>query len=285
MTTEQNTANPEEESRPLKPTKSMVAAVILDLPTGFDESTISHLIPLDDYPTNPVFKSAIRLSLLHTGAFLGAIGIWSDAPKADIIQISPTPLADAKNVVAEGKVPESKGTVFSDLPPEPKAHYCDNPGLGSSILSELVDSDRSIPDMITSSAVIQVPNAVAELTYYLSKRVEAICKEYLPEAARREWEPLFAVLDDAVGAHLTLTAQVAARVNRNMPAAVGTLEDMLQEALKDSGFCCPDAVDSYVAREAAGLIAFARRTLPDFDPAWFTLAGATQLRKSRQAKS
>ena len=35
MTTEQNTANPEEESRPLKPTKSMVAAVILDLPTGF----------------------------------------------------------------------------------------------------------------------------------------------------------------------------------------------------------------------------------------------------------
>jgi len=52
-----------------------------------------------------------------------------------------------------------------------------------------------------------------------------------------------------------------------------TMEDMVTQVLRNSGFCCAGAVDDYVAEECTWLIAFSERQLSDFDPAWLTLEG------------
>jgi len=153
-------------------------------------------------------------------------------------------------------------------------HVCDGAGLGKSILDELVyGSDRVVSDMLTDAAVVQVLHGLQEFTYEVSKKVDSLCREHLSGSVKREYEVWWGPLDDAQGTLLHLTAGVAAVVNRNLPTVEGSLEDMLADALKRSGFCCPGAVDAYVAKSAVGMIAFCQRQLPGFDPDWFTLAG------------
>ena len=73
-----------------------------------------------------------------------------------------------------------------------------------------------------------------------------------------------------------LSVEVASMINRNQPTRLDTLEDMLQESLANSGFCCPAKVDSFLKKRAAQAIGVCQRSIPEFDPEWLTLAGAVQ---------
>jgi len=160
-------------------------------------------------------------------------------------------------------------------PSEPQVHQCAAPALDYSAISHWdIFPDTFIPDTLTTVAVHLVTHAVEQLTYRLSEKVQAICEEYLPAEAKAEWSKYWGPLDDAQATLLRLTTEVAAMINRNTPVTVTTLEDMLHQTLKNSDFCCPEVVDDYVRKNAAPLIAFCQRQVPDFDPAWVTLTGA-----------
>jgi len=136
-----------------------------------------------------------------------------------------------------------------------------------------VSHDNYIPNILAETAVDEVLWSLGKFMYRLLKRMDAICEEHLPGEAKVEWFSLSGLHSDAVSSYRNMAVKIAATVGRGDLPTLTTMEDMLIQVLKNSGFCCAGAVDNYVAEECTALIAYSERQLADFDPAWLTLEG------------
>ena len=186
----------------------------------------------------------------------------------------------------QNTVPNSPGEHVSETSPETTetpphpGHQCDKPPGFPSFKEDLdVDQVTFIPERLIEAAVHEVLYALQQFNFYMSNKIEAICKEHLPPEAKAEWSKYWGPFDEAIGTHLRLTLDVTSeltRVNASSPPQVTTMEDMLHQLLDNADFCCSGAVDEYVTHHSASLMDFCGRQLPEFDPAWLTLAGAKE---------
>ena len=157
-------------------------------------------------------------------------------------------------------------------------HTCQEPGLPNSTVdgSDISANRDHIIDVLTGSAVQQVLYPIAHIHDYLFKMVCNIAEDNLPEEAKAEWKRWAYVLEDVQAAWATLHGEVMAKFWRNDPPALDTIDNMLDELLANSGFCCMARVDEFLKERAAQAIGFCERQIPDFDPAWATMEGADE---------
>jgi len=155
-----------------------------------------------------------------------------------------------------------------------KSHECtDSIEFPSSRPDLTASHDTCIPDLLAETAVDEVLWALGRFIYHLVKRMDAICEEHLPSEAKVEWSSLLGLHSDAENRYRDMAIKIAAMIGRNELPTLTTMEDMVIQVLRNSGFCCAGAVDDYVAQGCTSLIAFSERQLVDFDPASLTLEG------------
>ena len=90
----------------------------------------------------------------------------------------------------------------------------------------------------------------------------------------------------AVGVwHSTLEIEIAALVASNLPPKLGTLNDVMQQALDAIGICCDKAVDEFIAKRAGpDMVGDLEHKFPEFRPEWFSLAGAREYREAKRGE-
>lgn len=153
-------------------------------------------------------------------------------------------------------------------PPEERLHECDRLGLLPVYGRWLeVESDDDLRTVIAHEARVRVMFAVNRLSFGLSLKTDAIAKENMPAEAFQEYRSHSGVLDDLRFAQLELVENVIARMMINAPVTLGTLEEMVCDALVRSDLCCDLAADELVSSRILDTM----RELPEFQEEWATL--------------
>ena len=80
-----------------------------------------------------------------------------------------------------------------------------------------------------------------------------------------------------------MTARIAARVTRDLPAAHGEIAEMLDRTMVDSGLCCQEKVEKFIEESTGGhVISWAMKAIPAIK--WKTvLPWSSNLRETREA--
>ena len=101
-------------------------------------------------------------------------------------------------------------------------------------------------DVIIENAVQRVLFALNEVRFYTEYKAFQFALDNLAPTLSKEYHKLFLQAESVGTFHTILEKCVAGRVGNHIPTKLNTLEEMLQQALTDSGFCCENAADDFV---------------------------------------
>ncbi len=82
---------------------------------------------------------------------------------------------------------------------------------------------------------------------YLSNKLQAFAKAYLPADVYQEFYWHLRIGDDLELSLNNLTSKVASMVSANLPSRFTTLDQTLQTAMVGAGLCCEEAANQLIA--------------------------------------
>ena len=165
-------------------------------------------------------------------------------------------------------------------PPEERLHECDRSGLlpVHSGWLEMMPEEDDLRAFIAHEAKVRVMFAVQRLSFGLGVKIDTIAEDHMPAEPFHEYQQFSGALSDLHVGKMDLAEDVISTVLINMPATLGTLEHMLQEALVGSGLCCELAADQLVSNHVRPVI----QDLPGFQDDWLNLGSARSDRSEKR---
>ena len=173
-----------------------------------------------------------------------------------------------------GTVPIFPDDHISQPPPEPtkipgwnEDHGCHREGITSPFTGDwdLVENDNAGYWLLNPLVMAQM---------WLHNRTYTLAKEYMTEEQALEFYHYWRWTSDLQTDMEVTRCEIAALVLQNLPEKLTSLDEMLDTAMVESGFCCKTNIDAFlrsrVPNDRASGIA---RDIPDFKPEWLFIEG------------
>jgi len=159
------------------------------------------------------------------------------------------------------------------------AHRCSTQGLPFPRSWDFNPDTEDLASIIAEKGIQRLLYAVNHVHSYLEKVTLAIAHDHLPPEYQKQFDDCWLEAEAFGTGLLCLIEELAGCIGHHIPAKMGTMEDMLQEALAVSGFCCEAKVDEYMERYLGGSMDDnLNRMFPELQREWMTLEGARQAR-------
>lgn len=155
-------------------------------------------------------------------------------------------------------------------------HGCHREGIASPFTGgdwDMVENDNAAY-RLARNAGFRILNPLVMTQMWMATRMYTLAKQYMTEEQAAEFYWYHRWASDLQTDIKTRLCEISALVVQNLPAKLTSLNDMLDTAMVESGFCCPNNIAAYL-RDAvtSHTVSEMEKTCPDFKREWLSLRG------------
>lgn len=154
-------------------------------------------------------------------------------------------------------------------------HNCNREGIDSPFTGEWdFVEEGNLVCHLAQTAAFRVVNPMVHLQMWMVNRVYKLAQEYLPEDKVKEFYWYWRWASDLQTDIEVRMCEAAALVTQNLPDKLTSLNEMLDSAMVESGFCCHPNLAAYIHDAVTShTIAEMEQTIPDFKREWLSPKG------------
>ena len=156
-------------------------------------------------------------------------------------------------------------------------HGCHREGIADPVSNssewDLYETDN-LAVRLADNARHRILTPLVMVQMWMFHRTYTLAKKYMTEEQAQEFFNYWRWASDLQTEIEQRGSEIAALVVQNLPAKLTSLDEMLTEAMAESGFCCPTNIDAFILGHMPDYrIPEMGKTCPDFKPEWLSIEG------------
>ena len=155
-------------------------------------------------------------------------------------------------------------------------HGCHREGIASPFTGgdwDSIENDNAAY-RIARNAGFWILNPLVMAQMWMHNRTYTLAKKYMTEEQAQEFYHYWRWTSDFQTDLETSLSEIVALVVQNLPAKLTSLDDMLNTAMVESGFCCKPNIDAFLRSHAPlNRTSLITRDIPEFKSEWLSIEG------------